>query len=504
MLTSAVECPAFTVSSQNCNSLNLTGLSTNLEMKLEAVTATKSDFIFLSDIRLVNTRGVKGSERVSRYLRDNKNRAYEMHHHSTGNGRGVAILIAISLNVIIEHCWKDQAEIAIIMDVTLDNCKLTLGAVYGPNNTGREFYRFLRETLAVSSGTYKILGGDWNTVGDTRPPQYNIDIINMVSVPNVVNSNLLEELCTDLMLSDPFRTLYPTRIDFKYTPFGLVRNSRRGIHFFMVSNNLIPMLDDCTISPTVTASLFDHKCIGLYVKKNASKKNKVPKLTNTFLNSKYLDLSVTAAAIEVNVLAIDESCNENLPANYNSLADLVTDMKQKLVDLKRIIKELESLELQKAKSDQDVHLNLLVAAKAASGFFAIENMIPMGEIEKMKKRCSHSRFFEILVEQTKKMGMRAQKKLSYNEFVRKNEIRSQIENLKKIFGENQDVIFDLERDLGRIIDNELRDRMMDLKVFDCLHAEKATSHFLNIAKKTSKGESLEKIRKPDGTEFGSA
>ncbi len=130
----------------------------------------------------------------------------------------------------------------------------------------------------------------------------------------------------------------------------------------------------------------------------------MPKLTNTFLNSKYLDLSVTAAAIEVNILAIDESCNENLPANYNSSAELVTDMKQKLTDLKRIIKELESLELQKAKSDQDVHLNLLVAAKSASGFPAIENMVPMGEIEKMQKRCSHSRLFEILVEQTKKWG----------------------------------------------------------------------------------------------------
>jgi hypothetical protein len=132
------------------------------------------------------------------------------------------------------------------------------------------------------------------------------------------------------------------------------------------------MLDECTISPTVTTSLFDHKCIGLYVKKYASKKNKMQKLTT--------------AAIEANVLTIDESCNDNVPANYNSSADLVTDMKQKLADLKRIIRELESLELQKAKSDQDAHLNLLVAAKAVSGFLAIENMVPMGEIEKMKKK----------------------------------------------------------------------------------------------------------------------
>ncbi len=150
---------------------------------------------------------------------------------------------------------------------------------------------------------------------------------------------------------------------------------------------------------------------------------------------------------------------------------------------------------------QPIHLNLLVAAKAASGFLAIENMVPMSTIEKMKKKCTHSRFFEVLVEKTKKMGMRAQKKLSYNEYVRKNEIRSRIEELKKNYNANQSKVFDLERDLGRIIDNELKDRMMDLKIFDCLHAEKATSHFLNLAKKTSKGESLEKIRKPDGTDL---
>ncbi len=140
-------------------------------------------------------------------------------------------------------CWECSNH-----DITLDDCKLTLGLVYGPNTTGLEFYRFLRETLIASNGTYKILGRDWNTVGDKWPPQYNIDIINMVNVPNAVNSNLLEELCTDLTLSHPYRMLYPTRIDFTYSPFGQTRNNRSRIDFFMVTNNLIPMLDECTIS----------------------------------------------------------------------------------------------------------------------------------------------------------------------------------------------------------------------------------------------------------------
>jgi hypothetical protein len=190
-----------------------------------------------------------------------------MYHHSTGNGRGVAILIAMSQNAIIDQCWKDHSENALIMDVKLGNCILTLGLVYGPNNTGREFYRFLRETLTRSNSIYKVLGGDWNTVGDTRPPQYNIDIINMVSVPNVANSNLLDELCIDLALSNPYCTLYPTQVDFTYSPFGTTRMNRSRIDFFIVSNNLILLLEDCTISPTVSTSLFDHKCKSLYIKK---------------------------------------------------------------------------------------------------------------------------------------------------------------------------------------------------------------------------------------------
>jgi hypothetical protein len=70
----------------------------------------------------------------------------------------------MSLNVVINREWKDQAENALLMDLALDNYTVTLGAVYGPNNTGREFFRFLNQALAESEGQYKVIGGDWNTV----------------------------------------------------------------------------------------------------------------------------------------------------------------------------------------------------------------------------------------------------------------------------------------------------------------------------------------------------
>jgi hypothetical protein len=109
----------------------------------------------------------------------------------------------MSLNVVINREWKDQAENDLLMDLALDNYTVTLGAIYGPNNTGREFFRFLNQALAESEGQYKVIGGDWNTVLDPLPIPQNVDFINMVGIPNPVNGTLLREMCVANSLSDP-------------------------------------------------------------------------------------------------------------------------------------------------------------------------------------------------------------------------------------------------------------------------------------------------------------
>jgi hypothetical protein len=99
--------------------------------------------------------------------------------------------------------------------------------------------------------------------------------------------------------------------------------------------------------------------------------------------------------------------------------------------------------------------------------------------------------------------MKAQKNLPYNEKVRKDELKKQIDTLKANYGENQEQIFKLERPLGLIIDNEIREKLLEIKSFECLHAEKPTAHFLNIAKKTANSASLDGIKNDDGANFDS-
>ena len=67
--------PNLTFSAQNCNSLNLTGLSKNFSTKVSAITSCKSDVILLSDIRLLGCNGVKNDERVFNAFRDSSEKS---------------------------------------------------------------------------------------------------------------------------------------------------------------------------------------------------------------------------------------------------------------------------------------------------------------------------------------------------------------------------------------------------------------------------------------------
>jgi hypothetical protein len=223
-----------------------------------------------------------------------------------------------------------------------------------------------------------------------------------------------------------FYSVYPTKRDYSYTPFGDIRKNHSRLDFFLISNNLIPALEQCSISPSVLCAHFDHKNISISVNCKPANTAKKKKLTNCFLNSRYLGLSVTTAAIEVYTTAIDTTYNDNpmQSVNFANTANFITDLKRQLTSLKKTLSELENLELQKAKSEDDNYLDMLVSAKIATASLAIENMPTLLTLGSFKKRCSHSRFFEVLVEQTKKAGMKAQKKLAYHEKYVRKKLRS--------------------------------------------------------------------------------
>ncbi len=93
-----------------------------------------------------------------------------------------------------------------LLDIELNKTRYVIGAVYGPNNTSRDFFRSLRlclQDLATKGVCNLIFGGDWNTTVDHSPIASNIDTFFMAGLPNPKNSELLQTLCHEFELVDP-------------------------------------------------------------------------------------------------------------------------------------------------------------------------------------------------------------------------------------------------------------------------------------------------------------
>ena len=300
-----------TFAMQNCNSLNLTGLTKNLYEKVTAITSIKSDIIFLSDTRLTNASGVQNTERVSTLFRDNKNKSYSCFFNSSKNSRGVGILIANEIPITVINRIDDVDENFLVISAKINNFRIILASVYGPNGINREFFTKLEEAIRQSGvdDSEIVIGGDWNTCWDNSPVHLNVDTFEMANVPNLANSQSLHNLCTNLKLTDPFRILYPDKKDYSYQPFGTVRLNRSRLDFFCISEKLIPEINDVTISSATLTSLFDHKSVMLSFGNDAQKKIN-QNLSNIFLKDKIFKFGITTCALRVHLAALDENSEQ--------------------------------------------------------------------------------------------------------------------------------------------------------------------------------------------------
>jgi len=194
-----------TFSAQNVNSLNMSHAGKDLQrIKLYTIAKLKSDFIFLSDVRLTNKAGKSALQDVKNTFLINPYEKYNFEYNSSKNSRGVAILIKRSLNFSEIARIADTGEnfLLLLLEDSTGN-KLIIGSIYGPNNYDPEFFERLERGLRILGNHPTVLGGDFNCTVSVDPINLNIDCQGMNSLPNSRHSQLLENLCTDLNLMDP-------------------------------------------------------------------------------------------------------------------------------------------------------------------------------------------------------------------------------------------------------------------------------------------------------------
>ena len=436
---------SLTFGSQNCNSLNLTGISTNLELKVAAITKIKKDIIFLSDIRLLGN-GAPNEYRVSQAFKDAKSRSYKCIFNSSGNSRGVAIAIGNDLPADIIQIKCDTDENYLLLKIKIFNKDLIVGAVYGPNGTDRQFFVRLKRDLETLSGTVNtpiILGGDWNTTWDTSNLVNNIDTFQMSAVPNITNGRFLQEMCTELDISDPYRTLYPNKRDFTYQPFGNIRLNRSRIDFFCISNSISGYVMDCSIGSSVLCNLFDHKTI--YLKFGVASAEKQPeKLSNRFLEDPIFSICIKTTAVRTHLFNLDMAGN-----NIVNIAE----EKRKVQQIRHLTRQFFKNELNRARECASFNDPTGTAERREIELLT-DLLADLNILENLPTMLNKSEFFTLLTSEIRKSGLWAQKNLFLIAKEKLKSMESKLSILKDEFEANFHEIFDLEKKIQKLRNNE--------------------------------------------------
>ncbi len=231
--------PKITLSTQNCNSLNVSTVCDKQLKKISAICALETDIILLCDFRLNSAK--KEIEKIEKLFLYNKSKQYDFYYNSSKNSRGVGILVSHHLNYSISKTLKDDSENILGLCIRIDEFPLRIFSVYGPNDNCRDFFDRLTNFLDEDPSTPVILGGDWNATLSCSDIPNNIDTFRMTTPPSLTRSLWINQICRNHYLSDPFRALHPSLQDFTLAPHGERRNRSR-IDFFLIGDELLQIL----------------------------------------------------------------------------------------------------------------------------------------------------------------------------------------------------------------------------------------------------------------------
>ncbi len=306
--------PNITVSSINCNSLNMLSVTKHSRIrKFYGIVDLKTDIIFESDIRTCNKAGHTDLHFIRDTFETNPYCSNNFYHQSVSNKRGVGILVKKTLNFVCLDTERDLiSDNFLLIRAQVNGLTVILGSIYGPNVRDDDFFDRLQIGLNRFSGDPVVLGGDFNCTVSLLPVRENPDVMNMAELPNPVHSRKIRDICNRFDLTDPFRALYSERIDFSYALWGNLRNNRSRIDFFLVSSNIVEHVSECYIKSSVQSHLFDHKAIFLsFVKvRNTSSR---PSISKHILRDPDLDVIVKLATYEYYVHAtVDQAIKNRL------------------------------------------------------------------------------------------------------------------------------------------------------------------------------------------------
>jgi exonuclease III len=444
--------------------------------KIYGILKLRTDFIFLSDVRISSRNLVSSYNDVVSIFRNNQYGSYSTHFNSTKNKRGVGILINNSLSFAELARREDTDENYLLLRIRIRGSIVIIGAIYGPNTVDNDFFERLQNDIR-SLGNYPvILAGDWNATYSCLPVEANPDCLNMANLPNVRHSILINNLCDNLNLLDPYRSLEPHGRTFTYCPRAAGATNRSRIDFFLISDTLLDTVAECTALESLQSSMFDHKAILLKFsgRQQAGVTNNIKYRT---ISDPDTDILIQISITECFIIYQDRPRNER-----NNLMSLIGRCMQLLrdagPDLRHYNLSFNTVEEYENRNTCLAEINLIFESQE------------WRDIKNYNINIEEDLFFEMILNNVRNDLISYQIFLNRTMFRQKKVLRDRIKTLSINFQVNYQDIAAAEKLLQRISEDEIEAALYNHPVFEHINGEKMSPRFLRLAKGRERTDSL--------------
>ena len=227
--------------------------------------------------------------------------------HGTSAARGTFILFGKDINKTIHRQIICDDGRYVILDITIDNTRFTLAAIYAPNTDSPEYFSSLRQKIESIPNNDRIIGGDYNLVLNLL-----LDKRGGKNTTHIRAQNLILQWMNDTELVDIWREQHPNEETYTWSQKNPTPVFCR-LDFFLVSRSLANKIESSQIIPGFRS---DHSAVVLNINLNKTERGK----GYWKLNCSHLNNPEYVQKIK-NV--IKETADLNRDANPNILWDTI-------------------------------------------------------------------------------------------------------------------------------------------------------------------------------------
>jgi len=172
-----------------------------------------------------------------------------------GNSRGVITLFNNTFQFELHKMITDQDGRFLLMDCVINDAKITIANIYGPNEDEPQFFERIHSKLEQFENNSIIWGGDYNVVQD-----YVLDTLNLNKRNNPNSHQQITDIKKDLDLIDPWREENPETRTFTWHNS---QNKQSRLDYFLISSDIMHYVEKTYIKAGYRS---DHSIVELFFK----------------------------------------------------------------------------------------------------------------------------------------------------------------------------------------------------------------------------------------------